>query len=60
MRPDEKLQRRGHPPIGADAVSTYSVRLPDDLVKLADEKAAMEDRTRSELIREALMDYLTR
>lgn len=33
--PAGKLRRRGRPPIGEEASSTYSVRLPDDLVTLA-------------------------
>jgi hypothetical protein len=42
----EKLRRRGRPAIGVDAASTYSVRLPDDLVTLADERSEIDGVTR--------------
>jgi hypothetical protein len=58
--PVEKLRRRGRPPIGDEASSTYSVRLPDDLVTLADERSALDGVSRGETIRRALIEYLTR
>lgn len=58
--PAEKLRRRGRPPIGTDASSTYSVRLPDDLVTLTDERSAMDGLSRGETIRRALVEYLTK
>jgi hypothetical protein len=58
--PAEKLRRRGRPPIGDEASSTYSVRLPDDLVLLADERSALDGVGRGETIRRALIEYLTR
>ncbi|HET9877077.1 MAG TPA: ribbon-helix-helix protein, CopG family [Mycobacterium sp.] len=58
--PAEKLRRRGRPPMGDDAASTFSVRLPDDLVTLADERSAGDGVSRSETIRRALIEYLTR
>jgi len=57
--PAEKLRRRGRPAIGVDAASTYSVRLPDDLVTLADERSEIDGVTRGETIRRALIEYLT-
>jgi len=58
--PVDKLRRRGRPSIGADASSTYSVRLPDELIALADERSAMDGVTRGETVRRALIDYLTK
>jgi hypothetical protein len=58
--PAEKLRRRGRPAIGAEAASTYSVRLPDDLVTLADERSEIDGVTRGETIRRALIEYLTK
>lgn len=57
--PAEKLRRRGRPSIGLDASSTYSVRLPEDLVALIDERSAMDGVSRGETMRCALIDYLT-
>jgi hypothetical protein len=57
--PAEKLRRRGRPAIGVDAASTYSVRLPDDLVTLVDERSEIDGVTRGETIRRALIEYLT-
>jgi hypothetical protein len=58
--PAEKLRRRGRPAIGDEAASTYSVRLPDDLVALADERSEIDNVTRGETIRRALIEYLTK
>jgi len=57
--PEEKLRRRGRPSIGDEAASTYSVRLPDDLVTLVDARAELEGVSRGETIRRALVEYLT-
>jgi hypothetical protein len=57
--PQEKLRRRGRPSIGDDASSSYSVRLPIDLVTLTDERSAMDGVSRGETIRRALIEYLT-
>lgn len=57
--PEEKLRRRGRPSIGDEAASTYSVRLPDDLVTLVDTRAELEGVSRGETIRRALVEYLT-
>lgn len=56
----EKLRRRGRPSIGDGASSTYSSRLPDDLVLLVDERSALDGVTRGETIRRALIAYLTK
>ena len=56
---EEKLRRRGRPSIGDEASSTYSARLPDDLVLLVDERSALDGVTRGETIRRALIAYLT-
>ncbi|SIG02615.1 hypothetical protein [Mycobacteroides abscessus] len=58
--PPEKLRRRGRPSIGEDASSTYSVRLPIDLVTLTDERSAIDGVSRGETIRRALVEYLTK
>jgi len=58
--PAEKLRRRGRPAIGDQAASTYSVRLPDDLVILADKRSEIDGLTRGETIRRALIEYLTK
>lgn len=56
----EKLRRRGRPSIAEDASSTYSVRLPVDLVTLTDERSAIDGVSRGETIRRALIEYLTK
>lgn len=58
--PAQRLRRRGRPSIGAEASSTYSVRLPDDLVLLVDERSAIDGVSRGETIRLALIEYLTK
>lgn len=58
--PPEKLRRRGRPSIAEDASSTYSVRLPIDLVTLTDERSAIDGVSRGETIRRALIEYLTK
>lgn len=58
--PEEKLRGRGRPPIGDEASSAYSVRLPDELVALVDEHSEMTGVTRGETIRRALIEYLTK
>lgn len=58
--PERKLRGRGRPPIGDEASSAYSVRLPDELVVLVDERSAMDGVARGETIRRALIEYLTK
>lgn len=58
--PEQKLRRRGRPSIGEEASSAYSVRLPDELVALVDERSAMDGVTRGETVRRALIEYLTK
>jgi hypothetical protein len=58
--PAEKLRRRGRPAIGDEAASTYSVRIPDDLVTLVDGRSDIDGVTRGETIRRALIEYLTK
>jgi hypothetical protein len=57
---ERKLRGRGRPPIGDEASSVYSVRLPDELVALVDERSAMDGVARGETIRRALIEYLTK
>ncbi|MDA0252823.1 MAG: ribbon-helix-helix domain-containing protein [Actinobacteria bacterium] len=57
---ERKLRGRGRPPIGAEASTAYSVRLPDELVVLVDERSAMDGVARGETIRRALIEYLTK
>jgi len=40
------------------AVKVFSVSLPENLLKQAEEQAEKENRTKSELVREALRQYL--
>lgn len=58
--PERRLRRRGRPSIGEEASSAYSVRLPDELVALVDERSAMDEVTRGETVRRALIEYLTK
>jgi len=58
--PAKKLRRRGRPAIGDEAARTFSVRLPDDLVTLADERSEIDGVTRGETVRRALIEYLTK
>ncbi len=58
--PERKLRGRGRPPIGEEASSAYSVRLPDELVALVDERSSMDGVARGETIRRALIEYLTK
>jgi Ribbon-helix-helix protein, copG family len=56
---DEILRRRGgRPPMGSSAASVESVRLDPELQKALNERANTEGRTNSELIRNALRNYL--
>ena len=57
---ERKLRGRGRPPIGDEASSVYSVRLPEELVALVDERSAMDGVARGETIRRALIEYLTK
>mgnify|MGYP000753647321 CR=1 FL=1 len=41
-------------------MSTLSLRIPDDLDKQLEEEASRENKSRSELVRYAVADYLTR
>lgn len=58
--PVRKLRGRGRPPIGDEASTAYSVRLPDELVAMVDERSAMDGVARGETIRRALIEYLTK
>ena len=58
--PERTLRGRGRPPIGDEASSAYSVRLPDELVALVDERSAMDGVPRGQTIRRALIEYLTK
>lgn len=56
---EEILRRRGgRPPMGSSAASVESVRLDPELQLALDRQAVTEGRTNSELIRNALRDYL--
>jgi len=41
-------------------MSTISIRLPDELVEKMDQEAGLAHKKRSELVREAIDDYLRR
>lgn len=56
---DEIIRRRGgRPPLGSSAASVESVRLDPDLRDALRERAQREGRTSSDVIREALREYL--
>ena len=56
---DEILRRRGgRPPMGSAAASVESVRLDPELSEALREQAQREGRTNSDVIREALRQYL--
>lgn len=54
----DKPRGRGRPPLGEAAKVVESVRLEPDLRAEAEERAAAEGVTTSELIRRALREYL--
>jgi hypothetical protein len=53
-----KLRPRGRPPIGAAAAKVAQVRLPPDLSEALAERAAHNRTGASEVIRNALREYL--
>lgn len=56
---DELVRRRGgRPPMGSAAATVESVRLDPELSKALRERADDEGRTNSDVIREALRQYL--
>ena len=56
---EEILRRRGgRPPMGTSAASVESVRLDPELSEALREQAKKEGRTNSDVIREALRQYL--
>jgi ribbon-helix-helix CopG family protein len=56
---DEILRRRGgRPPMGTSAASVESVRLDPELSEALRKQATKEGRTNSDVIREALRQYL--
>ncbi|MGI8982969.1 MAG: CopG family ribbon-helix-helix protein [Acidimicrobiales bacterium] len=56
---EEILRRRGgRPPMGASAATVESVRLDPELRDALRERAEREGRTNSEIIREALRQFL--
>ncbi len=56
---DEIVRRRGgRPPMGSAAASVESVRLDPELSAALHERAEHEGRTNSDLIRDALRNYL--
>jgi hypothetical protein len=56
---DEILRRRGgRPPMGTAAASVESVRLDPELSEALRKQAQSEGRTNSDVIREALRQYL--
>lgn len=50
--------RRGRPPIGSSAAASFPVRLDPELRRALDHRAAADDTTASEVIREALRRFL--
>jgi hypothetical protein len=54
----DKPRGRGRPPLGGAAKVVESVRLEPDLRAEAEERAAAEGMSTSELIRRALREYL--
>ncbi|HEX9683924.1 MAG TPA: CopG family transcriptional regulator [Acidimicrobiales bacterium] len=57
--PDEIIRRRGgRPPMGSAAAAVESVRLDPDLGRALRDRAEQDGRTNSDVIREALRQYL--
>jgi len=52
------LRPRGRPPIGPSAAKVTQVRLPPDLCEALELRAARDQTGTSEVIRQALCDYL--
>lgn len=50
--------RRGRPPIGSAAADPFPVRLDPELRRALDDRAAADDTTASEVIRQALRRFL--
>jgi Ribbon-helix-helix protein, copG family len=55
-----KARRRGRPPMGSAAAEVVPVRLDPDLKKAVEMRAAHDDTTTSEIIREAIRSFLER
>jgi hypothetical protein len=56
---DEIIRRRGgRPPMGSAAATVESVRLDPELSQALRDRAQHDGRTNSDVIREALRDYL--
>lgn len=54
-----KLRRRpGRPSMGSGPADTLPVRLESELRKAVDDRAAMDHKTASDIVREALRRYL--
>lgn len=53
-----KLRRRGRPRMGSAPAEALPVRLEPELRKAVDERAAADNTTASEVVREALRRYL--
>lgn len=53
-----RLHPRGRPPMGAAAAKVTQVRLPPDLSEALAERAARDHLVPSEVIRQALREYL--
>ena len=55
-----RLHARGRPPLGAAAAKVTQVRLPPDLAAALAQRAARDRTVPSQVIRQALRDYLSR
>ena len=53
-----KLRRRGRPRMGSGPAEAFPVRLDPELRQAVDERAAADNTTPSDVIREALRRYL--
>jgi CRISPR-associated endonuclease/helicase Cas3 len=54
----QRLRPRGRPPLGASAANVTQVRLPPDLSEALARRAARDQVGASEVIRQALREYL--
>jgi hypothetical protein len=58
LDPSRLRRRVGRPPLGDEPAGLTAVRLPSDIRRALDDRAAQEQTTASEVIRRALEQYL--
>lgn len=60
VEPLQRSRRRGRPPLGSGAASTFQVRLEPELRQALEACADEEETTPSAIVRRALREYLHR